>query len=535
MQTLRPYQSEDFQRIRIEASALKKANRRVAILYVLACGGGKTTVISHLVMMVDKKGNHTLFLVRKEELLDQGKNRLEEHDIKAGVIKSGRMLQIDKSVYVCSTPTLVNRFKNANPEMKMWNPRGDVIIIDECHEAISPTTLKVLEQYPEAMIIGITATPQRTDGKGLGVSVGGIFESMIVGPSPRALIQMGFLVPYRLFEPPVTFDFSGVSVTAKGEYNDGAAAAVVDKPDLIGDVHKNWSLHAADRKTIIFAQGRDHGKHILKDFLDKGVAAVYVDGDNSYTSKEKRLAVPRDFKSGKYQVVINVNVYNQGVDFPFCDCVVIARGTASLIFWIQMTGRGLRTNPGKSDVIIIDHAGNAKFRFDLPDHEHEWSLEGRRKKNKPKIPSLHTCEKCFALFRSNIHTCPECGYCWWNVAERGELPSVVDAILVEHKIEDRPLTKKQIADDLLEEQKIYLAEMVLKQISNSYKFKFALTRFKERYGSWPKKKHDVNIEWVTTDETLPGTERFKMKIVAWELNGHRYSDPVMDDLPEAVG
>ncbi len=531
-QRLRDYQVEAFDSVREEIKKLLAEGLRGSVLLVLPCGGGKTTVVSHFIVSVDRKGNFSLFLVRKEELLDQADARLHEHDVPHGIIKAGRNLLMDKSCYVASTPTLVKRFKNANPQFAVWQPRADVIVIDEAHEAITPTTLKVLAQYPKAILIGITATPIRGDGKGLGVKSGGIFESMVKVSSKAEMIDEGYLTDYVLYEPPVSFDFSKVKIKG-GEFDQVAAAAAVDKPDLIGDVYKTWKEKADGKRTLIFAQSCQHGKHILEDFLAKGVRAAYLDSD---TPKELRPIIRRDFEANRYTVLINVNIYIQGVDFPFLECTVIARGTASIIFWIQMTGRGDRPMYArgmpqdtaeqrkaaiaaglKPRCIVIDHAGNAKFRFGLPDVDHNWSLDSRKKRAKPTIPSFTKCPlPCGALLRSTTRSCPVCGATLIVVADRGALPSVADAVLVEapRDRKARECREKVIA---LETERNYLSESVQKQVALGYNWKYAPTAFKKQFGSWPKRKHGIQIDWLNDGENY--------YISSWSFGGTRYGDP----------
>ncbi len=507
MQVLRPYQIEAFEAVRAEIRAGKKR-----IILVAPTGAGKTTLAAHLILSAIKRGSHCIFLARREELIQQCSERLREHGVPHGIIKSGYNLDTTKSVYVASVPTLANRFKHANDAFAAWEPQADIIIPDEGHE-LTPQTRAVINHYPNAIVVCLTATPARTDGKGLGVDVGGIYESIVQVSSPSELMEMGFLCPYVLFEAPNKIDFSRVKKKGN-DFDQTAAARAVDKPDLIGDLYKNWKLRADGKQTIIFAQGREHGKHITEEFRSKGENVVYADAE---TPTEERATTVRGFKSGKIMILVNVGLYTQGFDAPNCSCVVLGRATMSLILFLQMCGRGFRPAPEKL-LVILDHGGNA-MRLGFPDDDREWSLLGRKKRAKPAIPSFTKCPPpCGAILRSTTRSCPVCGKTLIVVADRDALPSVADAVLVEAP-RDRKAREGREKAIALEEEKKYLEDQYQIQVSRGYNFRYALVRWKERFkdrynngkGCYPKAKHGVRVNY----EFIGG----KHESVSWAYNG----------------
>jgi len=212
-------------------------------------------------------------------------------------------------------------------------------------------------------------------------------------PSLAALIQEGYLVPPILYswrKP----NLAGVTKTA-GDYNLDELGAEMNKPELVGDAVAEWKRTAAGRQTIVFAVNIKHSMAICEAFLDAGIRACHLDGTTPPREREDILARLAD---GRLQVVSNCAVLTEGWDCPIASCVIIARPTLSLSLYLQMAGRVLRTHPGKSDCIILDHGGCY--------HEHghvlanrDWQLEGDRKRRKSESIKA----------RDDFKVCPECG------------------------------------------------------------------------------------------------------------------------------
>ena len=487
--TLYPDQAEALHKLRAEFGKGRKS-----VILCMPTGAGKTVTASHLIASSIPKGTRTLFLARRGELVDQASEKLTENGIDHGIIQSGKgRRNASAAVQVASAQTLVRR----DP------PPADLIFLDEAHESGAvPSTLELLKRYPNAYIIGLTATPERTDGRGLGRHVGGIFDSIVIGVTTRELIAQGRLSKYRLFRAPTVYDFKGVHIK-KGEYDPAEALERVNTNGLVGEVYDNWKAHADGRSTLIFCQHTVHGKHVATVFKNHDENVAYVDAD---TPKEERKDVVEGFKSGRIMIVVNIGLYTQGFDAQRCSCVVQAFKTASMIKHRQTIGRGLRVFDGKTDCILLDHGGNSA-RHGFPDDDHEWTLDGARKREKPTVPALRVCPPpCYAILPSSTLVCPECGR---ELPAKGsglEVPTASSALLKECKAKEEQ-----------EDQRNFLLEMVRKQDLNGYRFKFALVKFKDRYGRWPKGKHGVHINWDMW--TRPGCPRIR----CWTLDGRMFA------------
>ncbi len=535
MQTLRHYQSKAFDQCRVEVKA-----GNTAVLIVAPTGAGKTVLGCHLADMIVKKGNTVWVIVRLEELAGQFGEALTRNGVRYGVVMADAR-QTKSQVQICMAQTLVHRVFPLDPDFAVPLDPPDVIIIDEVHEGTMKETAqirRIVSEFPDAVLFGLTATPQLLNGRGLGVSVGGLFTAIVEVSTPAELKAMGFLVPCRIVGSDETYDFSGVKIT-NGEYDSGEALKRVDTPDLVGKVYKNWKYHADGRPTIIFAQHRRHAHHIHEVFTGAGENFAYVDGD---VPKVERRRIIREFKNGDLLGVVNIGLYIKGLDCARVSCIQQARKTNSLTIHLQTIGRGLRPMyaPGmpldtdddrhaaikaseKKDCIVIDHGGNTEMHGP-PDQDRKWTLEGRKRNEAANVISMKTCPICRAVVRSTIRICfsekPNgeiCGHVFIYVEAPAELPTTADGMLVEKDYNiSPPLTKKQIAAQLLEEQRTFLHSCFQMQEFKGYKFKYALVKYRDKYGSWPRKKHGVKINW---DLTGPYPV-----LKTWELDGVLIAD-----------
>lgn len=385
---LYPFQSTGIQNLREEFRAGARA-----VLCVSPTGSGKTLVATEIVRRLVERQNRCLFLAHRKELIDQASKKLDSYGVDHGVIKSGHWrVRPWLPVQVASVPTLVNR---------LVVPEADLVILDEAHHATSESFSAVLKRYPESRIFGLTATPYRLDGRGLGEH----FQKIVVLAQIQQLVDDGYLVPARTFAPSKP-DLRGVS-KSHGEFNRREVARAMDKPTLIGDIVKTWAQRGEGRTTVVFACSIKHSKHIVERFRAAGFAAEHVDGD---TPDDERERILERVSSGVTTIVSNVQILTEGWDLPRVSCAVMARPTLSLSLWIQMAGRILRLCPeiGKHDALLFDHAGNS-LRHGLITDPIEFTLEGVAKENKEKAPSLRQCKACFAISPGPALKCLECG------------------------------------------------------------------------------------------------------------------------------
>jgi superfamily II DNA or RNA helicase len=278
----------------------------------------------------------------------------------------------------------------------------DLIVIDEAHHATAGTWGKALTHWPEALRLGVTATPVRQDGRGLKA----VFDRLVLGPSTAELIGGGFLCPARLYAPPPVADLSGLHRRA-GDYAIDEAAQRMDRPTVTGDAISHYQRIGAGQPAIAFCCNVKHAEHVCAAFNHAGVQAATLLG---CTDPVRRDATVAGFAAGAIQVLVTVDVVSEGFDIPAAGCAILLRPTQSLGLYIQQVGRVLRPAPGKTHAVVLDHVGNV-HRHGWPDDPREWSLDDRLKRAGaagPPAPSVRTCEVCFAAFKP-APICPCCG------------------------------------------------------------------------------------------------------------------------------
>lgn len=388
---LRPYQDQMLQ----EARGHMRAGKR-RVLLQLATGGGKTALASYMIDGAAAKGLRSSFNVHRKELIEQTSRAFDEYGIGHGVIGAGWPFNPHELVTIAGIATLARRLEHVlPPNMNVW---------DECHHLAAAIWRAVFDAFPDAYQLGLSATPERLDGRGLA----DFFDVMVSGPSTADLIGMGYLSRYRYFAPGKP-DLVGMP-TRCGDFNRSDLGDLMDKPKLIGDVVEHYLRLAAGELGVVFAVNREHSRHLAMAFKSEGIAAAHVDG--SMSDGERSRAVDA-FRAGDVRVLCNVDLFGEGFDLPAIVYAGLARPTKSLALFLQQVGRSLRILPGKEHAIIADHAGNA-FNHGLPDDRRTWSLEGRKARTGKSAPtdatSIHSCPTCYRVTYSQVRDCPGCGY-----------------------------------------------------------------------------------------------------------------------------
>jgi DNA repair protein RadD len=375
---------------------MRQAIRSVIIQMVT--GAGKTPTCCEIIRLAVEKGKRVLFIAHRTELLTQASDKLTAFGLRHGLIKAGRLSDLRHNVQVASVQTLVRRL-----DKFAFVP--DLVCIDECHLAEAKSYKEILKKYPNAYVIGLSATPGRLDGRGLGKPTGN-FDCIIPGPPMTTLIERGFLVPLRYFGAPNPIDTSGIH-SSGGDYNIGELAAAVDKPAITGDVVDHWKKLASDRKTLVFCVSIEHAEHVADQFRKAGANALSVNG--KWDSGLRAMAV-NDFERGAINVLVNCQLYVEGIDIPSIGCIADLSPTQSLTRYLQRAGRGMRPYPGKENCIYLDHANNVS-RFGFPTEHREWTLEGAetKKKSAERAKAVRVCLKCFAASPAYAKACGECG------------------------------------------------------------------------------------------------------------------------------
>lgn len=362
---LRPYQA----RLVEEASDIIAAGTRSLVMQ-LPTGGGKTATASEILRRSVALGHRALFCAHLDALIEDTHERLIACGIHAGYIQAGRPSDPLARVQVCSIQTLHRRGER---------PPADLIIVDECHRAVAVTVRGVLDAYPHAVILGLTATPQRGDGKALG----DVFERLVSGPTMRELTAEGHLVPCDVVAPP--------DVAEKGLVTDPV------------DAYQKWTPGS---RCMVFCSTVEHARLVTERFRARGVTAEMVVGE---TSREVRRSVRARMTSGELRAIVGVGVFLEGFDLPAVETIILARGFTVCGAFLQAIGRGLRPSPatGKTRCVVLDLRGAVNLHG-LPDEDRRWSLEGKAVVRTEAIVALRRCAACLAIFRPT-KACPRCG------------------------------------------------------------------------------------------------------------------------------
>ncbi len=382
---LRPYQDAAIVSLR----AAMSQHRRV--LLTLPTGAGKTAIAATIASLALAQGKPVMFLVHRDELIWQTSRAFDSAGVAHGIIAAGVPTCPAELVQIASVLTLAQRLGSVR--------KPALIFIDEAHHAVAGTWRRIIEVWPTAWIVGLTATPERLDGQGLT----DVFDHMIVGPSTADLIQGGFLSGYRAFAPSVP-DLSGVS-SARGDFDAATLAGVMDRPAITGDIIEHYKRLAAGKRAIIFAASISHSRNLAAEFNAAGIPSAHVDGR---TPAHLRRQLVTDFAEGRLMVLTNVNLFGEGFDVPGVEAVILARPTQSLALHLQQIGRALRNSPGKVNAIILDHAGNIE-RHGLPDDPRQWSLDSKSRHHVDERPLMRCCPGCKACHQP-APICPECGH-----------------------------------------------------------------------------------------------------------------------------
>ena len=340
------------------------------VLLVAPTGSGKTLMAAELVRLARGRDKRVLFLAHRRELIQQAHRKLYAAGIDAGIIQAGFEPRPEQPVQIASVQTLWARaFRGTRSE----KPSADLIVVDEAHHVRARTYQGILNSYPEAAILGLTATPCRGDGRGLG----NVFDALVECPPVQALIDLDFLVGTRVYAPS-TPDLTEVRVE-RGDYVESQLAERVNTDQLVGDIVEHWHRLAAPRKTVVFATGVAHSIHIRDEFRRSGVLAEHIDGK---TPAEERDAILARLSRGEIDLVTNCMVLTEGWDQPDVSCIVLARPTKHMGLYRQMIGRVLRPAPGKDYALVLDHAG-ATWQHGLVEEPVTWTLNQDRRAENP--------------------------------------------------------------------------------------------------------------------------------------------------------
>jgi superfamily II DNA or RNA helicase len=373
----------DYQQTAVDSILAELAAGKARVLLVSPTGSGKSVIAQHLI----ERGGRVLFVVHRREIIEQTSKRFAH--IPHGVIMAGHP-RTDHSVQLASIQTLNRRHM----------PAADLIIIDEAHHSQSISYRDLFDVG--APIVGLTATPFRLDGKGLGEW----FDSLVVAAKPRELMDAGHLCRYTGFEY-VTADLTDIKIV-NGDFDTRSLSMAMSTKTILGNVVEQWVKHCAGSRTIVFAVDIEHSMRLCAEFQSVGVKAEHLDFK---TPLAERSAILERLRSGETRVLCNVTILTEGVDIPDLETALLCRPTMSTSLYLQMVGRIMRPAPGKALARIHDHSKLLR-RHGLPEQDRDYSLQKDRDKVAKDLTAaeelpLHTCAQCYAIFEGDV--CPNCG------------------------------------------------------------------------------------------------------------------------------
>jgi superfamily II DNA or RNA helicase len=386
LQALRSYQERGVADIRVEF-----ARGARAVLYQAPTGSGKTVLFAYLLANAVARGNRVVILGHRQEIVDQIDTALTGLAVPHGIIAAGHVETPDMPVQVASVATLVRRLDRLR--------HIDLLVIDEAHHAVAGTWRAIINTVPDARILGVTATPERLDGQGLG----DIFEALIGGPTVADLIEGKFLSKFTAYAPARDLDLSGIR-TRMGDFATDQLAGVMSGTMVIGSAVEEYTRLCPGAPAIAFCVDIKHSKLVADRFAKAGYRAAHVDGD---TPRDERRKLIHPVATGEIQVLSNCGLISEGLDVPDVVAAILLRPTQSLALYLQQVGRALRPTPGKNRALILDHAGNT-HRHGPADATRAWSLDGKAKTRAP-APAVRRCKECGALNSITAEVCEACG------------------------------------------------------------------------------------------------------------------------------
>lgn len=342
-----------------------------------------TFTFAHMAHESSQKGKHVLLIAHRKELIDQ---------IKRTLAAVGCTV-----VHVDTVQTVARRLD------KIQAP--DFIIADEAHHAVAGQWAKIIEAYPKAFVLGVTATPCRLDGTALG----NVFQEMVFGPSMKELIALGNLVKSKAFVRPA-IDKTQLKIRCGDYSSDSIGLAIEDnKRSIFGDIVQMYKAHALGKKAVIFT----HSVNMAKESCDLMNAEGFKFSPlYGAMNPAERVKVVENLRAGLLDGIASCDIVSEGFDCPALETAILLRPTKSLSLYLQQVGRVLRPAPGKEFGLILDHVGNVP-NFGLPEEDREWSLEGTGKQGAAKDPEavkLTVCKECcLSYYKAEGNICPYCG------------------------------------------------------------------------------------------------------------------------------
>ena len=483
VKTLHVHQALAVERLR---NALRSGYKRP--LLQAPTGYGKTVLASAIIRSALDKGKRIIFTVPALELVDQTVRAFATEGITGiGVIQAQHhMTDASQPVQIASVQTLSRRVI----------PQADLVLVDEAHR-----DFKLFHDWLEhddwlgVPFIGLSATPWT---RGLGR----LYDTLIVSATTKDLIDKGFLSPFRVFAPSHP-DLRGVRTVA-GDYHEGDLSKAMDKRELIADVVTTWLAKAEGRPTLVFAVDRAHAKSLQDSFVAAGINAGYVD---ALTESADRRALAKAFRDGSMPVICNVGVLTTGVDWDV-RCIVLARPTKSEILYVQILGRGLRTAPGKDELLILDHSDTTLRLGFVTDVHHERLSSGKlgdAYEPKPKEALPHECPVCSFVMPLRSKACPSCGHQQAMTRQTDVVHREGELVELNEKRELKTADKRNKSDDWVTKVS-FISQVRAFARDRNKSAGWVAHKYRDRYGVWP---NDPQVRYA------PPAKECGVEVMSW--------------------
>jgi len=409
---LRPYQSS------LKAKIFEKWDEGTPnVMAVMPTGAGKTVTMSDICAEVDEP---SLAIAHRQELVSQISLAFARQGIKhriiapEAVVKSVIAQHVEEvgsnhihpgaKAGVAGIDTLINRQDDFFDRVRFWQT-------DEAHHVLATNKWGAGIAMLKGAVRGIgwTATPCRTDRKALRRGKGGVFDSMVIGPTMRVLIHQGHLAEFRIYSLPQSIDMTNVHVTSGGEFNGQELREAAHKSAITGDIVTHYMRLAAGKSGVTFAVDVEMAKEHAAAFVEAGISAAVL---HAKTPAAERIKIIRAFRNRELLQIVNVDVLGEGFDCPGIEVASFARPTMSYGLYVQQFGRALRPKAGKPFGLILDHVGNVVRHRGAPDGPRDWTLDSTKKKVKAVEVPIKVCgnEDCMQVFEGYQKECPFCGW-----------------------------------------------------------------------------------------------------------------------------
>ena len=379
---LRSYQQETIDKV---YQSMRSGHRRIVVQQPPRTG--KTVIMAEIARKTTIKGNRVMFMIHRKEVLEQA-------------IKTFKLQGVDMNLTTMGmVQTLTRRINQLD--------KPQLILVDEAHHALAKSYLNILDAFPNAYVLYFTATPIRTGHDQLDQ----IADDIVTGKSIEWLTKHHFLAPFHYYGLG-DIDRSKLR-KSNGDYSSESMDQAISH-EIYGHIIEQYQRLAKGKQAVVYCHSIESAKKITQQFEQADITAAEVDGDTDQNIRDKLI---QQFRDQKLTILVNVNLFTEGVDLPNVDCVIMARPTSSLALYLQFSMRCLNPREGKT-AIIIDHVDNF-LTFGLPNNDRNWS-EAIVTKDKRKAksstengPAIAQCNYCFGTFyRDQIidDCCPLCGH-----------------------------------------------------------------------------------------------------------------------------